>query len=98
MEQKITLFKEIASKEEIAAKLTTTDKLDEMLAILATNGLSLTADEFGEITKAIAEGNTDGELNESDLDNVSGGGWISVAIKVAYYCYQAYKVYKSIKG
>lgn len=95
MEQKINLFKEIASREDVAAKLTVTDDLTEMLAILAANGLELTVDEFGEITKAIAEGNANGELNEVDLDDVSGGGWISVVIKVAYY---GYKIYKAIRG
>ena len=95
MEQKMKLFKEIAGKEEIAAKLTATSNMEEILAILAANGLELTVDEFGEITKAIAEGNADGELNENDLEDVAGGGWISVVIKVAYY---GYKIYKAIRG
>lgn len=95
MEQKMKLFKEIAGKEEIAAKLTSTENLDEILSILAAHGLELTTDEFGEITKAIAEGNADGELNENDLEDVAGGGWIAVVLKVAYY---GYKIYKAIKG
>ena len=95
MDQKIKLFKEIASQEEIAAKLTSTESLDEMLAILAANGLELTADEFGEITKTIAENNAEGELDENDLEDVAGGGWLAIVIKVAYY---GYKIYKAIKG
>ena len=75
MEQKIKLFKEIANKEEVAAKLTATGDLNEILAVLADNGLQVSAEELTDILNAL-NGSADGELDETALEDVAGGGLI----------------------
>lgn len=95
MEEKILAFKEVAEKEEAAAKLTATQTPEEMVAILEQYGLTMSVDELGAVLKAIADANSAEELTEADLDNVAGGGWIATGIRVVYYCY---KIYKAIRG
>lgn len=61
--------------EEILAKLTKAESVEELTAILAENGIEL---EEGITPEALlAQMKAEGELNEDALDNVAGGGWFS---------------------
>ena len=91
MEEKILAFKEVAEKEEAAAKLTATQTPEEMVAVLEQYGLTMTVDELGAVLKAIADTNSAEELTEADLDNVAGGSWVRIVAKVAIYCYNIYR-------
>lgn len=91
MEEKILAFKEVAEKEEAAAKLTATQTPEEMVAVLEQYGLTMTVDELGAVLKAIADTNSAEELTEADLDNVAGGSWVRIVAKVVIYCYNIYR-------
>lgn len=83
MGQKIKLFEEIANREEIAAKLTSTENVEEILAIFAENGLEVSADEMAEIVKEVSGETSADELSEDDLDAVAGGGIQEAAQMIA---------------
>ena len=99
MEEKILAFKEVAEKEEAAAKLMATQTPEEMVAVLEQYGLTMTVDELGAVLKAIADTNSAEELTEADLDNVAGGGWIRKIAEVVRRCYTIYReISRGTKG
>ena len=94
MEEKILQFQKLANDEAVAAKLTSADSMDAMLKVMSDNGLVLTADELGAIVKPVAEATQDGaELDEEQLENVSGGGWFWTGVKVCWYVYKIWKAF-----
>ena len=88
MDEKIVKFKELMSQDEICAKVQTLQDVPAILKLLADNGLVLTADELGQISKSIVDAHENGELSENDLEDVAGGHWIGKLIEGVYYVYK----------
>lgn len=81
---KVEKLNEIFSKPAIMEQVSVMDDPEQILAILAENGLDLTAEELNEVLLTIGETVApllpEGELSEDDLDNVAGGGGVTATI------------------
>ena len=67
---------EIINNEEISARIENAESVEEVLQILAENGLETTAEELG-----ILKVGEESELDEESLEAVAGGGKASTKIK-----------------
>jgi hypothetical protein len=69
-------FLEIIANGDISARIENAESIEEVLQILADNGLETTAEELG-----ILKGEEGSELDEESLEAVAGGGKASTTIK-----------------
>ena len=77
---------------------------NRLSALLEANGISVTEDEICELIKIAKQQISKAdcaELNEADLDDVSGGivGWvIGGVVSGIFFGYQVYKAKKGLNG
>ena len=79
--------------ESFKGKLENAEDLDEVAASFRAEGIQVTAEELATAMDQTA----DGELNEDELENVSGGGVplaILIAFKLGYLCGKLLLKYK----
>lgn len=75
------IIEELKTNTEFLEKLKAAENEAEISELFATKGLNVTADEI----KAILDGGTDDELDENDLENVSGGYGIIVGVAIILF-------------
>lgn len=77
MENKVERLNELYQDPQMAAKLNAAADEEELRKLLAENGVELTAEEMHavmlELADAVEEAMNKEELNEDDLQQVSGG-------------------------
>lgn len=75
---KVEKLNDIFSNPAIMEQIGVMDDPEQILVVLAENGLELTAEELHDVLLTVGETVAplfpEGELSEDDLDNVSGGG------------------------
>ena len=93
MNEKISV---LLNNEEFAAKLASTDTA-EMKALFAAYGVEMTDEEVLEFVQTAVEAdNGQIPLNEDDLENVTGGSLVSMALKALGWTWKfAVKTYGS---
>ena len=81
---KVEKLNEIFSNPEIMNRVGVMEDPAQVLEVLKENGLELTIEELQEalltIGETVAPLIPEGELSEDDLDNVAGGGALTVSI------------------
>lgn len=62
-------LQDVENAEELSKRLESATSAEELVAILAENGIEVTVEDVREWSKLEA----DGEFSEEDLENISGG-------------------------
>ncbi len=85
---------EIFKNEQFMEASKTLKTAEELQELFSRFGLELSMDEVHELCAQIANSMKDGELEETDLEAVSGGiGWVAVAaIALGVVCIGAFAV------
>ena len=86
-------FYEVAFKDEETAKSLLEKSPEEVSAYMKTQGYEYSVEEIkaiGAELKAMADKQTEGELDEEALEDVAGGFGIAVATAVAFFAGYAY--------
>lgn len=73
------LLSKVITDEAIMTKIVQVDTVEEVKQILISNGVELTEDELKDFIGAMRIGFSQ-EINENELDQVSGGFWSAMAI------------------
>lgn len=83
-EEKIT---ELLMDDSFLSKVDDAENYEELSNLFIENGADISPAEVEQLVSVVAQTNKTGELNEADLENVSGGWWVAGV----YSCYKAAK-------
>lgn len=101
MEERFVKASELLEKDDFAEKLKLVESPEDVQKLFADNGVELSLEDIKNIAMESMKNADDGEIDEEDLDNVSGGFVLSttacVVIGGASLCFYSSVGYQKLK-